>query len=571
MMLLFEWLDATGARFWTVAWSFFVVMLASALAASKSNGADKTRHSFWRTLLARPDVFAASVLLTLAAFRWPIWFAPSDINPDEDQMLAAAITLRRFPIFWKYVDGGTAGPLNNYLLVGASWLGVPLNYLGARIIATLLQAFSLLSVWGLLRRFAPERVARLALIPGLCFWAFTSFHDFAQYSSEQLAIALVAGAMLMGAHATCERASYRYRNNAAVACGFLAGMIPFAKLQLVPLAVYVIAWVAIAAWWQEGRFTRAVVRQWFALFTGGIAFPAVVAVCLSIYGLWGQFNLTYIQANIGYVEDGNLSFGQQPAKLLAFLFGTPGTGMIIGGSITVALLFTWPALTSPLRGMRAWSIATWLGTAVAFFCVIAPGRELAHYLQILIVPCSVLAGFHLASACKNHPTAFLTSNWPAQYVVGALFMAITVAPPVFFRATQKHFYTGRLTEHRSRLISPSGAFLNEHMKEGDTLTVWGWLPRLHVETQMPQGTRDTISARQIFDNPLRYIFRGLYLRDMQRRKPTWFVDSVGPTSFGFHDRSINGYESFPALASVITSDYVFVAEVEGVRIFQLRK
>ncbi len=48
--------------------------------------------------------------LTMLAFRWPVVWTPHQLNPDESQLIAGAITLRHDPVFWRSVDGSTAGP-----------------------------------------------------------------------------------------------------------------------------------------------------------------------------------------------------------------------------------------------------------------------------------------------------------------------------------------------------------------------------------------------------------------------------------------------------------------------------
>ena len=60
-------------------------------------------------------------------------------NPDEPQMIAGAITLERFPVYWEYVDGTTHGPLANVPLLIGNALGLPLDYAGARFVAGVLM------------------------------------------------------------------------------------------------------------------------------------------------------------------------------------------------------------------------------------------------------------------------------------------------------------------------------------------------------------------------------------------------------------------------------------------------
>ena len=96
------WLDAESVRYWTVAWLAFALVVALAWAPSATAPARWWRGSW---------PFAAAVLLMLAAFRWPSWFYPRELNPDEAQTIASALTLECFPVYWKYVDGTTHGPV----------------------------------------------------------------------------------------------------------------------------------------------------------------------------------------------------------------------------------------------------------------------------------------------------------------------------------------------------------------------------------------------------------------------------------------------------------------------------
>lgn len=65
--------------------------------------------------------------------RLPVLVFNQEIDPDESQMLAHALTLRYDPIYWKFVDGQTIGPLDSYFLLLPSWFGFDLDYTSARI------------------------------------------------------------------------------------------------------------------------------------------------------------------------------------------------------------------------------------------------------------------------------------------------------------------------------------------------------------------------------------------------------------------------------------------------------
>src|SRR3954466_15833933 len=67
-----------------------------------------------RSLGWRWWALAAAVLI---CFRWPMLWVRHELNVDESQLIAGAITLRHDPVFWRSVDGGTAGPIDFYPLL----------------------------------------------------------------------------------------------------------------------------------------------------------------------------------------------------------------------------------------------------------------------------------------------------------------------------------------------------------------------------------------------------------------------------------------------------------------------
>jgi len=57
------------------------------------------------------------------------------------------------------------------------------------------------------------------------------------------------------------------------------------------------------------------------------------------------------------------------------------------------------------------------------------------------------------------------------------------------------------------------------------------------------------------------------MEDLQRDPPKVFVDAVAPGQFYYHNRDTDGYETFPALRSYVTSNFYLAGEIGGVRVF----
>ena len=102
----------------------WLLLMLAAAAVLGSNRIKAPPRWFWWLVLAG----------ALLAFRWPLLWAPHQQNPDESQLIAGAITLRHDPVFWRSVDGVTAGPLDYYPLLPAAWGDGVASYAIARLI-----------------------------------------------------------------------------------------------------------------------------------------------------------------------------------------------------------------------------------------------------------------------------------------------------------------------------------------------------------------------------------------------------------------------------------------------------
>lgn len=549
MSVFFEWLDAHPPSYWVIAWTSLTLCGLSAWLPKP-----ETEGPGWRRWASHPAVFASLVFLTLCAFRWPSWFEPKELNPDESQIIAGAITLRDNPVFWKSVDGTTHGPLNEYILTAASLVGVPLNYLGARLMAALLIAGALLCAWGTLRELLPERSARLGILPGLAFWCFSWLGDFLHFSSELVALALLSAASWA---AIAALRSSTARPWVLSLSGASLALVPLAKLQATPLALGMGLGCLVALVWKRAAGWRTYL---LGLCGGALAVAALLGLYLVVYGLESQFWYSYVVSNLSYADSRHHPLVEMPNFFFEFMTTGQSFAWFFYGCLSFALLQAKSTWREANPFMRHVLVAAWIAVAGAYFCVVAPGREVPHYLQLLVIPVTVLTGLYLPAA----GTGF-RGHWGTY----ALFLLLGLVPQIQNRVLAAQLQLGHLAEYAANPISDAGRFIRERQKPGQCLAVWGWNAQLHIETGLPQGTREAHSAFQLIHGPLREFYRNRYLRDMTSRLPEWFVDAVGPKRFAFEHRSIDGHETFPELDRLIRERYVMVAELDSMRIYRL--
>jgi hypothetical protein len=515
----------------------------------------------------RPWVFAAAVLLALAAGRWPTWFVQDELNPDESLLIAGAITLQHSPIHWKEVDTMTAGPLDSYALAGAGLAGLPLNFFGARVFTWLLQAGALLATWAALRRLVAEPAARLGVLAPLVFWCLTSHEDFLHYSTELVSLSLLgfAGRLLASA-LTGAAARARPSCPRLVLSGAALGLVPFAKLQGVPPAL-ALALIGLVALFRSRPKSGLAPAGWFV--AGGVAAPALAVVVIALTGQASEAWHTYILNNLWYVQTAPDTAGPL-TRLLVLVSLVPAFCVFWWGSIACAGGLVLLAWRQSEPGRRALLGASWVLLGAAIVAVLGPGRLLPHYLGFLVLPLGVLLALHLQAA--SPPLAAGAFSSPRNGALIIAFLLLTVVPQVVSRWENFHIYAGQFAHFRYEHPPSQAAYhIRQRAHPGDTLAMWGWRPQLYVETGLPQGTREAQTERQLsLDPAVQAYYLNRYLRDLRQKSPAWFVDAVGPAGFGYQDRARHGHETLPELAREIGAHYEFLAEIEHLRIYRRR-
>ena len=530
MRSVFLWLDANPRFYWLPA-----VLSALALVAWIAAGFRPTapgqpsRRATW--------IYAALLLAFLLAWRWPFLLCAHEYNPDESQFIAGALTLAHDPVFWRSVDGTTSGPLNFYALLPLRWLGLPLDYFTVRLTGLLLCWGSLLGLFRLLRSFAPPAVAQLATFSGAVFFAVALKPDFVHYSSELVPLALL-GLALGG----IERRP--------LLAAFLAGLLPWAKLQALPLAAVLVGWQLFRARQQAGtpRLGRA------AGIIGCAALPSALA--LGLVAACGQFDFfyrRYLTQNAVYAGSGHplnqvvREFWQnsQPGYLFP-CWALGGVLLVVAGAAACG------------KERRQPSVHFWLGAALtgaAIFCVLLPARTSLHYLLFLTVPLTLWVGAALAEIRAR----------PGAVAMAGLLVALV---PLGWRlAGPVPDMFGEFSTHWRQPHSQLGSVLRHWRAPGARLTVWGWLNSAYAESGLPQGVRDMLTVWSILPSPQRDYYRASYLSDLQHNRPEIFIDAVGPGAPFIRDRATEGHETFPALAAYIREHYRLVVDVMPARVY----
>lgn len=550
MKALFQWLELHPNAYWVG-----VVLASGALLAS-------VIQSLRRPEKAPPRDWAFVLLLLffLLAWRWPVFFWPQGLNPDESQLVSGAITLTRDPVFWRSVDGNTAGPFNFYVLLPLHWLGLPLDYMSARLTGLLLVWGALSCCYRMLRSDLDAATARIGFLPGALFFATVYNGDFIHYSTEHLPLFVFSAAacLLWTGRAAPPRTGL---HPAWLAAGVCMGILPWAKLQAAPLAAALALWGVILALGDRQRAWPARCARIGWLATAALTPSFAILLMVWATGQWEHFVKSYIVNNLAYVGKGGDPIGAT-RELLDRMQGTWSFPPLAITAFSVVLAATLHGLVRRQRPSHLF-VAGGGFTFVAALCVLTPQRGFLHYLLFLVPP---LTWWGAAALGEFRPKASGRTAPELVFLVATLALA-AIPVGMRLRGPPLEFVT-YLTERWTRPYDELGFLLSKLRKPGDTLAVWGWYSHLHVESGLAQATREAVSERQIQESLQRdTYYRPRYLADLQRNQPAFFVDAVGSRAFGFTKRDQGAHEKFPQLAEYVAKHYRLIDDAGHARLY----
>ncbi|WP_221032767.1 hypothetical protein [Actomonas aquatica] len=554
---LFHWLDLHPVFYTTAGGCALAAMLVvwAAVGLRTPDAAGEPRR--WRRSGLAWLGWAGGFTLLLFAWRWPLLLDSFPLNPDEAGFVASAMKVLHDPVFFRSIDNTTSGPLASLPLALAFALGLPADYFTARFVAILLVAGALAFSTQAMRRLAGPRATVIGLLPAWLLFTLGQDWDFTHYSSEVLPLFLM-GLVVWGVVRAADRG---FGGMIWGVAGFSLGCLPWAKLQSAPIALTLGLW---ATGWTLFRPDRSWTQRGRSVGLLALATIAPTALLLAGYALSGELNnwwQAYVLNNIIYAGgipgdtgvENILKSASYTYNLHSFLF------------VSVALVSIGLSWTRhPHRQPGFWLGA--LTTVSSAYAIMVPGRGFQHYALFFILPTA-----WLSCALLGHWLDRSTA--PRRNALALLSLVCVVAAlPIITRAS--HLYPPELGQALNNWRFPHTqiAEVLRHLRQPqDTLSVWGWDPNLYVQSGLPPATRDVHTERHINKHPMREgFYLALYLQELQRYQPAFFVDAVGANAFQFSNRREEGHETVPIVRDYIAANYTYVGDFSPWRLY-LRK
>lgn len=526
-------------------------------------------------LNGRERWFLPLAFLLLLLLRLPSIVFNNEINPDESQMITQARTLAQDPIYFRSVDGTTGGPLDSYFLILPSWLGFPFDFITAHLTALGLVALSLWLLFMTARLWVDKRAARLALLPCIFMLGLTQNGDFLHYNSELIAICLLGGAYYLYAQQLSQRIP---AVSSFVLLGFLLGMVPFGKLQGVPLAATVGLFAVLDVVTRPNLTLISKSKRIGGLVVGGLAFPLVFIGFMAINGMYNDFVTFYIQGNFKYASGGDsiqnllnlphffnkgdefkwlvwLAISLAGLWLMAVILYSRKNADTIKNAETTASYSKFDS-TKRLAFLLTLLMAT-------LYAITRTGSEYVHYLYFLIGPLMLLVAYSWSVILQYRIIKWVGIGLAGLFLTGFGIKAIgkyRQGIPINPYPTDQQ---GGWRLPQSDVVK----VIRKYAKPGEKLVVWGWRCDYYVQAQMPQGVAENHTIRSTFTHPMLNVYQQRYVKDFMRSLPPVFVDAVGSQNLWMTDRKTQGYEIIKPLGEFVAAHYQYIGMVNDARIY----
>ena len=488
------------------------------------------------------------LVLTLILFRLPVIIYNQPLNPDESLFIVGAMTLAQDPVYWESVDGCTSGPFNFYIITAfCEFFKQPYDYISGRIVGVLLIIGSMLFSFFTLKKLFSTPIAFLSVFPAVAFLSTTRYSEFVHYSSEHLPIFLLS---IMGYLYVSVTQQNTNKKSYLFVLGLIAGLLPFAKLQTIPIAAFIV----FITYWLVYKVNKNKSLSLMASLTlGGMCIPIIMLLTGWYLGFIEEIWVYYIKYNLSYGSKNTLF-----NSIYLSLFDPINIFIKIIAVLVFALLiyrvFWLKQLKLSTKGIF---ITAFLGSSL--FAVYKTGFMFHHYLLFLIFPATYLYAFFLNDFIS------LTEKATKYVYIGVSLILIVILSTTLILPIRNEYVT---LEKQARPIplSTVGKEILKYSEAHEPLVIWGEEGKYYLETQRLPGIRWSNSHWGMYNDSLQKLFQLEYIKEFKAASPPVFIDTHANEG-SFMTRAACGYETVPELKKLVEDNYQLLAEVNQQRIF----
>jgi hypothetical protein len=508
-------------------------------------------------------------ILTLFIYR-SLSFYQYLMNPDEGMILTAALNILEDGKLWVSADSTTLGPIS-YLLV--AWvcrvvrligINCDVTYFLGRFIATMLIIGTFCFLYKVCLKNLSLKLSRVVCLFFIFLFYFFYYHDYQQYNTEFVFVFLITIIIYL---------AYKIRTNMncrlILPTGFLCGLLPYVKLQTIPMVFVCIVWILYIIWdisRTDGcnQAIRLTIKRSVVFFVGIFLPTILLVIYCSTYehGLSNAY-FYYIKNAIAHVGPISLSESYNVFHFFAFEDWFNSLFKIIVLSIALLVLIR-----------PKWN-SNWLFSFLlmlsSLFAVLRTAYPYHHYMIFLSIPALffLITSLQIISCNGTSHSGFLVKVGSFLKQENRLSIFLIIAWLFLFNGfvgnVEKQTKSINL-EGNNKRFSGISRFIMQQTAPDDYILVWGWEMKIYIYTNRRSATAQSnierIWGEKYRDYPHENVDH--FIDDIKTNQPKLIVDVVTPGSYFFVEEKY-ALENHTEVWNAIKADYKlrYIYPVEG--------
>jgi hypothetical protein len=514
-------------------------------------------------------IFIGTGILIFFIYRG-LSFYRDQLNPDEGMLLTAALGVASDGKLWVSADTTTLGPVCYFLIVLVSKVvrflgfGGDITYFLGRFTSTMLVAGTFFFLYKTSIKNISLRLSRMVLLFFVCFFSFGSNFDLHAYNTE-FVFCFIFSVCLFLFYKIKETARYGH----LILAGVLCGLLPYVKLQTIPMMAAYIVWVLYEMWCISktpdiARPAMLAVKR-CAVFISGVLIPTLtlVAYCSTYESGLSNAWFFYVENASAHVKPMfSLSFLGQVYQTLTGFIGLPWYNLLFVPILLsiVLLLFVRPRLTAD------W-VFSGLILLATLFAMLRTGSFFYHYMVFLAVPSMffLITTLRLVSSVMSPKQSKKNDRFTKKNILLTVMLAVWVVLFHGFFSNIRNQIKNNKQEiiGKNQLMSHVSQFIVQQTGRDDCIVVWGWDFRLYVYTNRRSATaQPNIERIWTVESDTSGAWGGRYPRKnvdifihgLTANKPKLIIDIVAPGFFAFQEEQY-AIQNNKEIWAVIKEDY----------------
>jgi len=497
--------------------------------------------AFW-TLFEKDDckqstdrLFITACIAVIFIFRSLTFY--TDIgNPDEAHILAPTLNFLAVHELWTAADSTTIGPL--CLLTVATVIklfelvGIHLDptFFLVRVITFFLIACTSTILYRIFRKNLTKKTARTLLLFFVFFFSFGFHHDLIGFNTEYIYLLIITLICLL-----------RYSTGRSLTSLFwfslLCGMLPFVKIQTVPMMIPCIGWIVWQIW--QNRKNRLAIKQSFVAI-GGLALPSILLLTYcSTYdgGLQAFYKFYILNASAHTLPVFSMDFAYSQYRIIRFF-----VCQYWYNSLFILILLTLIILI--IKKIKPTEQIIFYSTLLLFslLAIARPGTTFSHYMIFVSIPALL---FFMSVVNKYFVKDYLfVGLW---FIIFGGFVCNVIAQVkilkndhpvdgVYWTVLRENGMIGKSRNFKK--YERLSEYILENTAKDDYILVWGWASEVYVYTGRKSAASQPDIARLWGDyageRGYPHFNVDKYIADIRLRKPKLIIDVITNGSFYFY-------------------------------------